>query len=344
MGETFNFFDTSLFICKNGVASLDTRSSSGYREVRSLSENVNARLLARDLSKISVAEWCGYLVLCSDGEMFLADSRDMGGSQGSGGYEWYYLNGIGTYSSDHRVYKYASVASAGLSVHQNADEAVPDYKSVMSRSTDDGKTVYYTVEDNVSYAVYPTAEYAGGDFSGASVILGYGKLLFFFTDSGDMCIFNNDMRGRVPSGEENSDNPNEIHPLYYSFAGHAPRYVLQTAKDDCDVPYLTKKSVRDSLVIKLKCPVKSSVICKVGTDIGGYSEKALVPASRFSFETLDFSSMAFLTSESSTVPISEAERGWINKQITLCAEEFASPIGVYSINYRYKIKGKIKKY
>lgn len=343
-GESFNFFDLSLFICKNGVCSLDGRSSNGYKEVRSLSDNVNARLLSRDLSKISVAEWCGYLVLCSDGEIFLADSHDNYGSQNAKSYEWYYLNGIGTYSSDYRVYRYASVASDGLEIHSDTDKAVPDYKSVMSRTTDDGNTVYYTVDDGTCYAVYPTAEYVGGDFSGASLVLGYDKLLFFFTDSGDMCIFNNDMRGKLPNGTSDLENPCEIHPFYYSFAGHAPRYVLQTARDDCDVAYLTKKSVRNSLVLKLKCPTKSSIICKVGTDTGDYSEKARLPASRFSFETLDFSSMAFLTDECSVVPISEAERGWISKEITLCGEEFSSPIGVYSINYRYKIKGKIKKH
>ena len=344
VGESFNFFDMSLFICKSGVCSLDGRSSSGVREVRSISDNINTALLARDLSKISVTEWCGYLVLCSDGEIFLADSRDSYGSQDSKSYEWYYLKDVGTYSGELRVYRYASAASEGLTLHPDTDKKVADGTAVMSRATDSGETIYYVSENGIDYAVYPTAEYVGGDFSGAMYVLGFDKLLLFFTKSGDMCVFNNDMRGMLPSGTESSDTTGEIHPIYYSFAGHAPRYVLQTVKDECDVPYLTKKSVRGSLVVKLKCPTRSTVICKVGTDVGDYSERARVPASRFSFESLDFSNMAFLTDECSVVPIFEGERGWISKQITLCTEEFASPIGVYSINYRYKIKGKIRKH
>jgi hypothetical protein len=343
VGETFNFFDMSLFICKNGVCSLEGRTSNASREVRSISDNVNSVLLSKDLSKISVTEWCGYLVLASDGEMFLADSRDSYGTQSARNYEWYYLKDVGTYTSDRRVYRYASAAPEGLMLHSDTDGVVADQNAVMSHGTESGETIYYVTEGGKDYAVYPTAEYVGGDFSPATVALGFDKLLFFFTASGDMCVFNNDMRGKLPNGEA-SDSAGEIHPFYYSFAGHAPRYVLQTVKDECDVPYLTKKSVRASLVIKLKCPTRSTVVCKVGTDVGDYSERAYIPASRFSFESLDFSNMAFLTDECSVVPISEGERGWISKQITLCGEKFASPIGVYSLNYRYKIKGKIRKH
>ncbi|MBQ7387361.1 MAG: leucine-rich repeat protein [Clostridia bacterium] len=344
IGESFNFFDTSLFICTAGVCSLDKRSASGYREVHSLSDNINQKLLSKDLSEISITEWCGYLVLSSNGEMFLADSRDSYTTNDGKAYEWYYLSEIGTYTGDHRLFRYASSAPEGFSVHKDTDKPVSDYTSVMSRALDNGDTAYYVSEGGTDFSVYPTGEYVGGDFSPASRVLGCDKLLFFFTESGDMCVFNNDMRGMTPSGEKYSDAPDTIHPHYYSFAGHSPRYALQTVKDECGVPYLTKKSVRGSLLIKLKCPTRSSVVCKVGTDVTDYSERAYIPASRLAFDCIDFSNLAFLTDECSVVPISEGERGWISKQITLYGEEYCAPIGVYSINYRYKIKGKIRKH
>ncbi len=343
VGESANFFDTPLFICTSGVCSLGKSSSGGYREVHSLSDKINQKLLAKDPHSISITEWCGYLVLASGGEIFLADSRDSYNTGDGKAYEWYYLCNIGSYSGDHRVYRYASVAPEGFSVHEGIDEPVPDFTSVMSRALEDGETAYYVTENGTSYSVYPTGEYKGGEFSPATRVLGCDKLLFFFTEAGDMCVFNNDMRGKTPDGG-NYDDKNAIHPYFYSFAGHAPRYVLQTVKDECDVSYLTKKSVRESLILKIKCPTRSIIVCKVGTDIGDYSEKAYIPASRFSFDSIDFSAISFLTDECSVIPISEGERGWISKQITLKSEEYSSPIGVYSMSYRYKIKGKIRKH
>ncbi len=343
VGDSFSFFDTSLFICSSGVCSLEKSSGSGYREVHSLSDKINQRLLSRELSKIRLTEWCGYLVLASEGEIFLADSRDSYTSGGARSYEWYYLKNIGTYVGESRVYRYSSRAEAGLSVYKIPDAAVEDYTAVMSRASESGDIIYYVSEGGVDYSVYPTGEYVGGDFSPVCEVLGCEKLLFFFTESGDMCIFNNDMRGMTPDGKTRDGEVNELHPYYYSFAGHAPRYVLMTERDECDVPYLTKKTVRGSLVIKLKSPMRSYAVCKVGTDCSEYLERAYIPASRLSFDCIDFSSLTFLTDECSVIPISEGERGWISKQITLLGEEYCCPIGVYSMAYRYKIKGKIKK-
>ena len=101
--------------------------------------------------------------------------------------------------------------------------------------------------------------------------------------------------------------------------------------------------MRSSLVIKCKSPIRSHIVCRVGTDRGVYTERTSVPASKLSFDTLDFSSISFVTDDKCIIPISEGERGWISKQITLVGEEYCSPIGVYSISYQYKIKGKIRK-
>ena len=116
---------------------------------------------------------------------------------------------------------------------------------------------------------------------------------------------------------------------------------MTTVSDDCDIPYLTKSSVKDSLAIKLKAFGQGSVTAYVETDNGIRRELGVIPLSSFSFDNLDFSGLTAL-GEYITAAIPEEERGWIEKRISLYTEEFCSPFGVYSVSFRYKIKGKIK--
>jgi hypothetical protein len=60
------------------------------------------------------------------------------------------------------------------------------------------------------------------------------------------------------------------------------------------------------------------------------------------FDNMNFLNAPWYVTKYTTVSLSEKEKRWVEKQITLTAEEYASPIAVYSVSYRYVIKGKIK--
>ena len=67
-----------------------------------------------------------------------------------------------------------------------------------------------------------------------------------------------------------------------------------------------------------------------------------MPDGALNFEELDFSSLTFTNTEYTTLPIKEREKGWIEKSMSFYSNEYSSPFGIYSITYRFEIKGKIK--
>ena len=142
--------------------------------------------------------------------------------------------------------------------------------------------------------------------------------------------------------EYQSTMSNRIHPIFYSFDGHTPRYVLKTALDDCGVPHLTKSSVKGSLVIKAKSQTPNAIRCEVKTDARDPVYVGDFPAADIGFDDFTFTETPWYVSRYTSSPLPEKEKRWIEKQITLSSEKYASPISVYSISYRYVIKGKIK--
>ena len=352
VGDSISFFDDPIFISALGVTALDKKRINLERSVAVRSHNVNARLLSENLTKISLTEWCGYLVVMAEGNIYLADSRQtFTNKSGSTEYEWYYLTGIGTYLGEKKVFRYSPTASDGYTAHQNADDIIPGdvYMDVL----DGGKTVYYTRENGMKYEAYTLGEAAGGDFSPSSCVCGAkGGLLLFGTESGDVCVFNNDKRGEPPpwiksaqdyDGKEYKRTFGErIHPYYYSFASHAPRYALTTPKDNGGFSNLTKNTVKNTLAIKAKNFGCGGFTFEVYNDKNGYREVARLPASSIDFAEIDFSSLSFFNTESLTVPLKEKEKGWIEKEINLYSDGFSSPFGIYSITFRFSIKGKIK--
>ncbi len=353
IGESISFFDDPLFISSSGVLALDKAKINLERSVVCRSHNVNARLLSEDLRTASVAKWCGYLVISTGGRAYLADSRSLFlNKNGTAEYEWYYLDGIGTYKNDNYVYRYSSLAKKGYSVHQNADKEVKS--EVLSEINADDETVFYTLENGIKYELYKTEERTNGIFSPAVKLLSDDReLLLFGTESGDICIFNNDKRGVAPESLSSDEGfemdeytekmGRKIHPEYYSFDGHTPRYALSTVYDDAGVANMTKNSVKASLTLKLETHGEGAFICEVGTDRKGYREVAEYSSRELDFNTFDFSSLAFLSESRITLPISERQKGWVEKQVSLYSKNFRSPFGIYSISYRFYIKGQIKK-
>ena len=160
------------------------------------------------------------------------------------------------------------------------------------------------------------------------------------------------MRGIAPESVRNAEGfdeaeyqrtmSNKIHPLYYSFADHAPKYVIKTALDDCGVPHLTKSTVKGSLVIKAKSCTSDSIRCEVSSDSRDPVYVGSFPRAAVSFDDFSFLETPWYVGRYSSVALPENEKKWIEKQITLSCDKYASPISVYSISYRYVIKGKIK--
>ncbi len=351
-GASISFLDEVLFISASGVSALEKRAVNLERGIGCRSHNVNARLLAEDPRAISAARWCGYLALCVNGRIYLADSRaKFTHATGDTEYEWFYLDGIGTYENATRVYRYASCAPDGYAVHAYPGAKASD--TVMSVNEGDG-LIYYTVENGVKYAVDPTEEKEGGTFSPLCCAMSIdGKYLIFGTESGNVCIFNNDMRGRAPEHISSAvdfdaedytiKNSRRIHPYYYSFDSHAPRYVMKTALDSCGIPHLTKNTVKNSLTLKFRMRGAGALLCEVVTDRSVCKEAARLPCAETDFSEVDFSALTLEAAEHCILPLTEKEKGWIEKQVAISADGFNSPIGIYSITYRFAIRGRIKR-
>lgn len=353
LGASISFFDDPLFISENGLLALDKKAINLERSVVCRSHNVNAGLLTEKLAEASLAKWCGYLAVATAGTIYLADSRALfTHATGAYEYEWYVMKGVGTYKNDDYVYRYASRARNGYEAAERDDERTE--ATVYSAVGEGGDVVYYTLENGVRYEVYKTAERAGGDFSPATVLAAAGgDLLFFGTPSGDVCVFNNDMRGVAPERLTLSDDFDArsyeslmgkvIHRDYYSFNGHAPRYALTTVNDDCGIPAMTKSTVKGSLALKFKAFGKGELSCEVATNGRGYKEAARLGDAKLDFSDLDFSAFAFFGESRFTLPVGEREKGWLEKQISVYSDGYGAPFGLYSISYRFTVKGKIKR-
>lgn len=352
VGGATSFFDDPVFLTKSGLYALTKKAINYERSVACRSENVNYSLLSKNLSGASVTEWCGYLVIGIGEAVYLADSRaryadDSGNMQ----YEWFLLSGIGHYQNSTRVYRYDSYSRGEYLSHR--DEGAPVTGEVWSVTEEDGTVIYYTEESGKKYTVYPTEEEVGGDFSEASVYLGCDSLLFFGTTDGEICVFNNDKRGEAPEYinagadfdplEYRRLMAKRIHPDFYSFDHHAPTYIIRTAYDNCAIPHLTKSTVKHSLVLKYRTYSSANIRCEVGTDAGKYTEAASFPGGELSFDDINFECLSMALGDYHTVPISEKEKGWVEKQITIRSDGFRAPIGIYQITYRYTVKGRIKR-
>ena len=343
------FNGEAVFVDSAGIcASVDNGTDSAFISRRS--EKIAPLLASQKSENIRLTEWNGYLVVACGSRFFLADSRSKYRKGDDYLSEWYHLFGIGAYENDRRIYKYASEAKKGYSVRENPPEKVDEV--VLSVQNESSGYDYYTLENGEAYAVNPTDEYEGGSFYPATEVFALGDLLFFGTEFGHICLFNNDKRGVAPpfikdnpdfdAKEYESKMGNTIHPYYYSFDRHRVRYLLATVPDNCEIPYLEKNSVRGSLTLKFKCMSDGDIAVKVKTDKSGIKELCKIKTGALDFYCLNFSNLSIAPFGYSTLSLNEYERGWVDKQYVLCSEGFCAPIGIHSLSYRYKIKGKIK--
>ena len=142
--------------------------------------------------------------------------------------------------------------------------------------------------------------------------------------------------------EYKREHGRRIHRDFYTFDGHAVKYAVKTAFDDCGIPHATKSTSKHSLCLKLKSYGGSEITVAVYTDKGEYLEPTSVPSGEIDFSDMDFARISLSTEDYFTLPIAEKVKNWIEKQIAIYSESFASPIGIYSITYRYSPTGRIK--
>ena len=349
---SLSFYDDPVFVCEEGLCALDKKNLALERSVICRSHTVNARLLTEDMASIRMTKWRNYLVLLAGEHAYLADAHQTYAHHTGGfAYEWYYLSGLGTYKNDTAIYRYSSEPREGYMLFDGHYDEPVENETVYSL-VDETETVYYVIRNNAMYLVYLSEERKGGTFSPARCVMGLNEYLFFGTESGDLCLFNNDKRGVAPKQLTESDdfdaeeyrlrNGRRIHSDFYDFDHHAPRYALATKRDNCDIPHLTKSTVKSSLTLKCRSYTSSALLLEVGTDRSGYSEGVALPGSTFSFDSMDFTAMTLDNSPYFTLSFKEKEKNWIEKQVAMYSEAFRGPFGLYSVSYRYTVQGRIK--
>ena len=341
-----SFLGDSLFLSSMGVTAIEAGSSGSF-ELVNRSERIRAELSHEDTKRILACRFGSYIAVVAGTRIYLGDSHDTYRGESGKQYEWYPLSGVCTYENESPVYRYAQEAPQSLAVSTHAGERVSG--EVMSVGDGKGGLIYFTEEGGFRIAVYPTDELCGGTPSPISAVLG-GELFFFGTLDGSLCLFNTDKRGVPPPDIASFSDFNlteyqekmgkKIHPYYYSFGNRAYRSALKTKSDTCALPYLRKSTVRSSLTLRCKSFGRSVITCEVGTDREAFKSVLSAPVGVFGFELLDFSALSLSLDDAVTLTASDPTKGWIEKSVAVYSDEFRSPIGIYSINYRYKIKGR----
>lgn len=177
-----------------------------------------------------------------------------------------------------------------------------------------------------------TGAQIGGTFRSAVVLKNLQDNVFFGTESGVICSFNFDQRSR------SGDIPNAS----YNFDGRTIFCGCATKMDNCGIPGLTKSTVKKSTVIKTRSEISSSAKIKVRTNRKAYEQIARINNTRFSFDYVDFSDVAFTVGDQSLFAIREKEKKWVEKQYFIYSDEYLKPFALFYISYRYQIAGRYK--
>ena len=172
----------------------------------------------------------------------------------------------------------------------------------------------------------------GGTFYPAIMTKAMDSNLFFGTENGIVCSFNFDMR----------DSDGVIAPRYYNFDDRTIICGCATRMDNCNIPHMTKTTVKKSTVIKTKAMQTSAVKIRVRTNKKAYNQIARINSTLFSFDDMDFSDFSFITNEQSLFSIKEKEKKWVEKQYYIYSDEYMKPFALFYVCYRYTIAGRYK--
>jgi hypothetical protein len=363
---TCNFLDDPVFLSRRGLEAVGKEQVNLERAVTHRSSNVDRLLIKENLSEASIAEWKGYLVICVNGNMYLADSRHMSQHpDGSVQYEWYYLEGLKTYETYAEAYKY--LESPGVFTDEEWANLKDEYHLKRYEEYDDRDEIFWGSEvkriggvlnsgdlyfrevNGVKYILERAGDerVGNGEAYPAKKIIAVGQHLIFGTDRGDLCIINTDKRGE--SVGERKVKADAIDYTWYTFAG--VRYVsgCSTKLDDCDQKIYTKTTIPGTTTVRFKTMLNSS--CKINSRVDGENWSEVGSAvnylgratgSELDFGDINFANFAFAGNDNNVVVVPEISRCWINKQYYVYSDGYAAPFGLYELSYAYKSGGRIR--
>ena len=358
LGRAYNFYDDTVFLSDRGLDALSKRYINSEYSIAHRSSNVDLALLKNGVEKALICRWLGYLCIVMGEDIFLADSRrSFRHENGDIQYEWYRLKGVGTYLGQYIKYSYCALPTSlrdmcvlydgmYLPVEERTDSGVCDSRSVLSSICYEDKNdsyeasealVYYTIEydeQNIPhcYICDTDGEMTGGVYYPVCEIRNINEVLFFGTECGDLCCFNTDMR----------DEMGNIDSKYYNFDRRRYTSSLTTSSDNCSIPHLTKTTVKRSLCAHLKTFGGGKIKIDVRTDRVGWKDVEHPQNNVFGFDDVEFDSFSFETSQRITIPLSEKEKRWTEKQYRIFSDEYKRPFGIFSMSYRYRVAGRIK--
>ena len=374
-GAACNFLDDIVFMSRNGVIGIDKQAVNLERTLGDRSVLINGKLLLEDVTQAVFAEAEGYLwvLFKNNGHVYLADSRAY--TQGAG-YEWYFIDSVGSWSNDADYYEYTDEDIARNGATTVTDEqseleylVKPSNKSGEQFEGDSGDTFtihpvgiehdVILVEDEdgdgntVYHQVVKTGEKISVEgttvFHPATCMVASNDRIFFGTDNGDLLTFNNDKRGvqsesEIVSGTTYGENryPFLLRPEWYSFCGHRIESFVETSDDDGGIGNLTKDTVRRSAVVDMKAMLGSKYKITTYTDRDGWKNDNAATGSMNDASQTMLDAVNFSGDEHINVQIRERARKWVHKRYRIESNGFRSPFGLYRITYNFEINGRIK--
>lgn len=160
--------------------------------------------------------------------------------------------------------------------------------------------------------------------------------VFFGTENGVVCSFNFDMR---------TSNDGLMPIDAYSFDGRAIYSGCALKKDNCDVPHMTKTTVKKSTVVKVKNFFDLAAKVRVLTNANRGSAVGELRSHRFFdgiFNMMDFSDFTFATDTTTIFALREKEKKWVEKQYYIYSDEYKKPFSLFYLAYKYTIAGRYK--
>lgn len=375
VGCACNFSDDPVFLTPAGLAATRAAGITAERSLLHRSGRVDARLTAEISDKTRMIEWQGYLLLlCPGGHIYMADSRQLTPAENGGReYEWFYLEGVGSYTGDHPVCRYAGTLPAGvISLSLSADgtpvvlsddpDGLPfgDYDaylenkdsllslSMLAKYADGSEKEITGVclresDENglpVCHLLVQTEEKCGGTFSAATAGCAIGDRLLLGTASGDILSANTDLRTTLtlPDGTRLRRIPRSA----YSICGHRYLCAAVTAADCGGMPHLTKDTRRDGTVIDTKGLPGGRIRVRVRTDREDWKEAGVYTDGTLDFSDLDLKAAVLTTGLPGQAVLRERTRRYSFKQYAFYSDEYRRPFGLGQVSYRFTVAGRIK--
>ncbi len=340
VGAVCNYLDEPIFLTEDGLYAIEKSNVNLERSITSRSYAVAPRLAGAELGAMRLCEWEGYLVLLAEGgRIFLFDGRDTYLRDGHREYAAYPLEGIGVYTGQYPLYRFAARIPPwidGVELSPNAGGEVPDSRAVRAEQREGGSVYTLRMTDasgyEHTYLCDTDGEMTGGVFAPAAAICTVGDALYFGCEDGSLCIFNSDLPRREGILPRRA----------YTFNGRRYLSGFAIGSDDCGIPHLTKNSVKRSAVLHAKRFTHSRIRVRVRTDREGYEDVIALSGAAFDFGAVDFSFFSFDGDSEGLFVLPEKKKRWVEKQFYFYNEDYACPFGVYSFTYRYRIAGRVK--